>query len=130
MAATIVERLAEEVMTFEDFSGWLKRNDLTFEAAAAKLGISRRLVAYYASGSKQAPRYISLACKYLDRKQNDPPQEPEITMASYQMTGESVGRLDLGSGLSSKVVAYYAPTDPPVQPRSERHHRHRKQTKT
>lgn len=67
MAATTVERLAEEAMQAADFSEWLKRNGLTFEAAAASLGISRRLVAYYASGGKEVPRYIALACRYVDQ---------------------------------------------------------------
>jgi hypothetical protein len=68
LAATTVERLAEEVMQADDFSEWLKRNGLTFEAAAASLGISRRLVAYYASGGKEVPRTITLACRYLDQE--------------------------------------------------------------
>jgi hypothetical protein len=67
MAATAVERLAEEVMTPTDFKAFLERNGFTLDAAAAQLGISRRLVAYYASG-KDVPRYIALACAYLDRQ--------------------------------------------------------------
>lgn len=65
MAATTLEQLAEETMTPADFKAFLDRNGLTFDAAAAQLGISRRLVAYYA-GRREAPRYIALACNYLD----------------------------------------------------------------
>jgi len=65
MAATTVERLAEETMTSSDFRAWLERHALTYEAAAAQLGISRRLVGYYAS-KRRVPRYIALACRYLD----------------------------------------------------------------
>jgi len=65
MAATTVERLAEETMTSSDFRAWLGREALTYEAAAAQLGISRRLVGYYAS-KRRVPRYIALACRYLD----------------------------------------------------------------
>lgn len=67
MAATTLERLAEETMTPADFKAFLERNGLTLDAAAAQLGISRRLVAYYASG-QDIPRYIALACAYLDRR--------------------------------------------------------------
>ena len=67
IAATSIERLAEEQMTSADFHAWLEQHKLTYDAAAAQLGISRRLVAYYA-GQRPVPRYIALACRYLDQK--------------------------------------------------------------
>jgi len=68
MAATTLEQLAEETMTPADFKAFLDRNGLSFDAAAAQLGVSRRLVAYYASGHA-VPRYIALACRYLDQSE-------------------------------------------------------------
>lgn len=65
IGAETVEELAEAAMTNADFSTFLKRNHLTFDAAAAQLGIARRLVAYYANG-REIPRAIALACKALD----------------------------------------------------------------
>lgn len=65
MAAASIERLAEETMSSADFRAWLERHGFTYDAAAAQLGISRRLVAYYA-GKRNVPRYIALACRYLD----------------------------------------------------------------
>ena len=65
MAATSIERLAEEQMSTADFRAWLEQHKLTYDAAAAQLGISRRLVAYYAD-QRPVPRYIALACRYLD----------------------------------------------------------------
>ncbi len=65
IAATTVERLADESMTPADFSAFLQRHSLSFDAAAAQLGISRRLVAYYVK-EREIPRYIALACAYLD----------------------------------------------------------------
>ena len=41
---------------------WMTRNDLTLDAAAAALGLSRRMLAYYRSGSKPVPRTVALAC--------------------------------------------------------------------
>ena len=35
---------------------WMARNDLTVDAAAAALAVSRRMLAYYRSGSKPVPR--------------------------------------------------------------------------
>jgi hypothetical protein len=68
MAATSIERLAEEQMSTADFRAWLEQHKLTYDAAAAQLGISRRLVAYYAD-QRPVPRYIALACRYLDLEQ-------------------------------------------------------------
>jgi hypothetical protein len=71
MAATSIERLAEEQMTTADFRAWLEQHKLTCDAAAAQLGISRRLVAYYAD-QRPVPRYIALACRYLDLELRPP----------------------------------------------------------
>jgi hypothetical protein len=67
MAATSVERLAGDAMTADGFSAFLRRNDLTLDAAAAHLGISRRLVAYYAKG-RPIPRHVMLACAEIERR--------------------------------------------------------------
>lgn len=67
LAASTVERLADEVMSAEDFKGFLDQVGWTFDRASAELGISRRLVAYYAQG-REIPRHIALACKYLARQ--------------------------------------------------------------
>ena len=65
--ATTLERLAEESMNPGEFRAWLDRHGLTYDAASAQLGISRRLVAYYAA-QRRVPRYIALACRYFDEK--------------------------------------------------------------
>lgn len=62
-----VERLACEGMEPSEFSAFLKRHHLTFDAAAAQLGPSRRLIAYYAS-ERRAPRHVALACAFLDSR--------------------------------------------------------------
>jgi hypothetical protein len=41
---------------------WMARNDLTLDAAAEALGVSRRMLAYYRSGAKPVPRTVALAC--------------------------------------------------------------------
>lgn len=46
----------------EMFFGWMYRNNLTLDAAAQALGMSRRMVAYYRTGRKPIPRHIWLAC--------------------------------------------------------------------
>jgi len=66
IGAETIEELAEAAMTNADFSTFLRRNNLTLDAAAAHLGIARRLVAYYAK-EREIPRYIALACRELDR---------------------------------------------------------------
>jgi hypothetical protein len=61
MAATSIERLAEETMTPGDFCAFLERNRLTHQGAASVLGRSRRQIEYYLSAGA-IPRVIALAC--------------------------------------------------------------------
>jgi hypothetical protein len=67
MAATTIEGMADEIMSSADFAEFLRRHSFSLDGAAAQLGISRRLVAYYAK-ERQIPRYIALACAYIDHK--------------------------------------------------------------
>lgn len=45
-----------------EFLDWRTRHGLSLSAAAEALGLSRRMVAYYSSGSKPVPRTVLLAC--------------------------------------------------------------------
>ncbi len=45
------------------FLDWRLRHGLSLSAAAEALGLSRRMVAYYASGAKPVPRTVLLACR-------------------------------------------------------------------
>ena len=50
-------------MTGAEFKNFLKSRNLTYDAAAALLGRSRRQIAYYiAAPSKLIPRLVALAC--------------------------------------------------------------------
>lgn len=40
----------------------MARYQLTLDSAAAALGLSRRMLAYYRSGAKPVPRTVALAC--------------------------------------------------------------------
>jgi hypothetical protein len=71
LSASALLDLAEEAMTAVDFKAFLARHHFTFDAAAAALGISRRLVAYYAQG-RTIPRTVALACAYLDERKSAP----------------------------------------------------------
>lgn len=66
MASTTIGELAEQAMTPADFSAFMKRNGYTLDSVAAELGISRRLVAYYAK-DREIPRTVALACRYLEQ---------------------------------------------------------------
>lgn len=41
---------------------WMARHELSLDAAAQALGVSRRMLAYYRSGAKPVPRTVALAC--------------------------------------------------------------------
>jgi hypothetical protein len=64
IAAATVERLAYETMTPADFRNRMQRHGFSLDSAAPELGISLRLVAYYAK-SRNVPRYIALATRYI-----------------------------------------------------------------
>ena len=41
---------------------WMAKNNLTIDAAASALRVSRCMLAYYRSGAKPVPRTVALAC--------------------------------------------------------------------
>ncbi len=49
--------------TASEFDAWMKRNNLSLQTAADSLGMTRRMVAYYRTGSRAIPRVVGLACK-------------------------------------------------------------------
>lgn len=53
--------------TAEDFDAWMKRNGLTLSSAADALGMTRRMMAHYRTGSRPIPKVVALACKAIDR---------------------------------------------------------------
>jgi len=69
MSADTLWRLAQEqsglTMTAEDFRQWRKQKNYTLDEAAAALGISRRMAAYYDHGDKPIPRVVTLATQAL-----------------------------------------------------------------
>jgi DNA-binding transcriptional regulator YiaG len=71
MSADTLWRLAQEqagaTMTADDFRHWRERQAYTLDTAARALGISRRMVAYYAQGDRPIPRLVALAARALER---------------------------------------------------------------
>lgn len=57
-----------EIMAPAAFRAWVERHDLTQEAAAQALGLSRRMVAYYLSGEKVIPKTVMLATEGWERR--------------------------------------------------------------
>ena len=44
------------------FDGWIKNNQLSLSTAAEALGMTRRMIAHYRSGSRPIPKTVQLAC--------------------------------------------------------------------
>jgi len=69
MAADTLWRLAQEqagvTLSADAFKEWRERQAYTLDTAAAALGISRRMVAYYEEGKKPIPRVVALATRAL-----------------------------------------------------------------
>lgn len=57
--------------TPDEFDQWIKRNRLSLTIAAETLGLSRRMVAHYRSGSKPIPKLVGLACKGWEAEQGE-----------------------------------------------------------
>lgn len=70
MAADTLWRLAQEqagvTLSADAFRQWRERCAYTLDTAAAALGISRRMVAYYEQGKKPIPRVVALATRALE----------------------------------------------------------------
>lgn len=49
-------------VSHEMFGDWMLRNGLSLTTAAAALGLSRRMIAYYKTAKKPIPRHVWLAC--------------------------------------------------------------------
>lgn len=65
IAATTLYRLAAE-QSGDDaryFDAWMICNGLSASQAAESLGMTRRSIIHYRTGSRPLPRYIRLACK-------------------------------------------------------------------
>jgi hypothetical protein len=49
-------------ISHERIWNWMHRNNLTLDAAAGALGMSRRMLVYYRNGDKPVPKHVWLAC--------------------------------------------------------------------
>jgi hypothetical protein len=52
--------------TAAEFDAWMQRNRLTLSSAAQALGMTRRMMAHYRTGSRPIPKVVALACKAID----------------------------------------------------------------
>jgi hypothetical protein len=49
----------------ERFASWMSEHGLSLNSAADALGLSRRMIAHYRTGSRPIPRVVALACEGL-----------------------------------------------------------------
>jgi hypothetical protein len=61
----LVRELAEQQTggPLAQFEQWIQRNGLSLNTAADALGMTRRMIAYYRTGSHPIPKTVLLACK-------------------------------------------------------------------
>jgi len=50
------------------FAAWMAEHGLSLNAAADALGLSRRMIAHYRTGSRPIPRVVGLACEGLSTR--------------------------------------------------------------
>jgi DNA-binding XRE family transcriptional regulator len=74
IAADTLWRLTQEqagkTMSAADFQMWRAKRAYTLDEAAAALGLSRRMVAYYDHGDKPIPRVVALAAMAFEYDPN------------------------------------------------------------
>jgi hypothetical protein len=44
----------------------MQRNNLTLSSAADTLGMTRRMIAHYRTGSRPVPKVVGLACRAIE----------------------------------------------------------------
>lgn len=54
--------------TASEFEAWMERNHLSLSVAAESLGMTRRMIAHYRTGSKPIPVVVGLACRGWEAK--------------------------------------------------------------
>jgi len=54
--------------TVSEFEAWMQRNNLSLTVAAESLGMTRRMIAHYRTGSKPIPIVVGLACRGWEAK--------------------------------------------------------------
>ncbi len=52
----------------EQFDSWMQHNGLSLNAAADALGMTRRMMAHYRTGSRPIPRLVRLACEGWEQR--------------------------------------------------------------
>lgn len=55
--------------TPSQFNAWMERNGLSLATAAETLGMTRRMIAHYRTGSRPIPKVVGLACEGWEAKQ-------------------------------------------------------------
>lgn len=56
---------ASPYMSAADFAAWMRELDWSFAQASEALGISKRMLKYYAAGEHDIPKTVWLACMHL-----------------------------------------------------------------
>jgi hypothetical protein len=61
---------AAKFMSAADFTAWLRERGWSFAQASEALGISKRMLKYYAAGTHDIPKTVWLACMHLAAQQS------------------------------------------------------------
>ena len=96
------------VMPVALFKDWMVRHRLTLDRAAEALGLSRRMVAYYASGEKPIPKTVWLATEGFEARASPQAVELRNLETQVQRQGAWVARktgMTLGQWLLTANVA-------------------------
>jgi DNA-binding transcriptional regulator YiaG len=109
----------KDIMEPQDLKAWRERNNLTQQAAADALEISRRTLVAYEQGESDIPRVVEFACSWLDK--NPAAIEPrdrfrmglteggtagtrDVAIATFSLLKHTLARLKGAGVLSSEML--------------------------
>jgi hypothetical protein len=64
-------------MSAADFTAWMQEMQWSFAQAAEALGVSKRMLKYYAAGTHDVPKTVWLACMHLAAERSRQPRGEE-----------------------------------------------------
>lgn len=97
---------------------WMASNRLSVPAAAAALGVSRRMVVHYRNAQRPVPLKVVLAIAGWTKKQETgtpaTDRTPDVLRQWLARWGHTYQRGALALGVSRRMLAYYLSGDKPI----------------
>lgn len=68
-----------------EFNEWMQRQGLSLSAAAEALGMTRRMIAHYRTGSRPIPKVVGLACLGFESRTHAGKASPVASSVAFDL---------------------------------------------